>query len=75
MYSYGSTTKPANTRRWPNVGLMLAHRRQSWLNLNWAMEQRAYRVFDSVIHHVYLWPLEDKTLQKLQHNLFNSRLQ
>ena len=31
---------PANTRRWPNVGLMLARRRRRWANLSPTLDQR-----------------------------------
>ena len=31
---------PANTRRWPNVGLILAHRLRRWPNINPTLGQR-----------------------------------
>ena len=35
---HGST--PANTRRWPNVDLMLGQRRRRWANINPTLGQR-----------------------------------
>ena len=34
------TTTPANTRRWPNAGLLLAHRLRRWTNNSPALGQR-----------------------------------
>ena len=31
---------PANMRRWPNIGLLLAHRLRSWPNSKSALSQR-----------------------------------
>ena len=39
---------PADTTRWPNAGLMLAHRLRRWANINPALGQRV--VFAGVKH-------------------------
>ena len=43
---------PANTRRWPNDGLMLDGRRKQWPNIGPSLGQRL--VFAGV-HTLYMW--------------------
>ena len=42
-----TTNIPANTRRWPNVGLMLAQRRRRWANVSPTLGQQL--VFAGII--------------------------
>ena len=50
---------PANTRRWPSAGLMLAQRRRRWVNISPALGQRL--VFsgltsrDRIIEVISMW--------------------
>ena len=45
---------PANTRRWPNVGLMLGQRRRRWANISPTLGQCI--VFAGIAHIVYRVP-------------------
>ena len=46
---------PANTRRWSNAGLMLAHRLRRWANISPALGQRL--VFTGNKYTTVLWEL------------------
>ena len=56
---------PANTRRWPNVGLLLVHRLRHWPNVETTLGQRLVfagrLILSPRINVNRLYPLESKT--------------
>ena len=57
-------TIPANTRRWPSVGLMLDQRRRRWANINPALGQRP--VFAGILLLTLTVPMV-RLISKLKH--------
>ena len=57
-YQNNDDLNPANTRRWPNVGLILAHRLRRWPNLSPTLSQRLVFAWLWLTSLFYLrWPV------------------
>ena len=63
MHSLNQNKRPANMRRWPNVGLLLAHRLRRWPNTKTTLGQLGI----STIHQILLQScLFERQIEKLK---------